>query len=45
VSINRTQALVLGFFVLTWTSLVTIFGGNYRHTHGLTNKAHSSARK
>jgi len=25
VSINRTQALVLGFFALTWTSLVAIF--------------------
>ncbi len=24
-SINRTQALVLGFFALTWTSLVAIF--------------------
>jgi hypothetical protein len=25
VSVNRTQGLVLGFFALTWTSLVAIF--------------------
>ena len=25
VTINRTQALVLGFFALAWTSLVALF--------------------